>query len=101
VLPQAWSASAVVALVQALLVLRPLAPLRTIVVDPHLPDWLPDLELLGVQVGAARFDLGVRRGRHGRVSIRTRGDRVTVVRQPTVQARLATLAGRSGRVAGL
>jgi glycogen debranching enzyme len=99
--PQAWSASAVVALVQALLVLRPLAPLRTIVVDPHLPDWLPDLELLGVQVGAARFDLGVRRGRHGRVSIRTRGDRVTVVRQPTVQARLATLAGRSGRVAGL
>ncbi|RIV41168.1 amylo-alpha-1,6-glucosidase [Micromonospora radicis] len=35
--PQAWSASAVIALVQALLALRPAAPLRTIFVDPHLP----------------------------------------------------------------
>jgi glycogen debranching enzyme len=84
--PQAWSASAVVALVQALLVLRPMAPLRTIVVDPHLPDWLSELELLGVQVGSARFDLRVRRRRGGRVSVRTRGDRIGVLRRPTRQS---------------
>jgi hypothetical protein len=76
----------VVALVQALLVLRPMAPLRTIVVDPHLPEWLSELELLGVQVGSARFDLRVRRRRGGRVSVRTRGDRIGVLRRPTRQS---------------
>jgi glycogen debranching enzyme len=85
--PHAWSASAIIALVQALLVLRPAAPLRTIVVDPHLPDWLDDLELQGVQVGGATFDLAVKRRRNGHVAIRTRGDRVAVIRQPTLQAR--------------
>ncbi len=87
--PQAWSASGVIALVQALLVLRPVAPLRTILVDPHLPEWLPELELHGVQVGGATFDLLVRRRRNGRHTVRTRGDRVTVLRQPTLQTRLA------------
>jgi hypothetical protein len=79
----------VIALVQALLVLRPVAALRTVVIDPHLPDWLPDVKLLGVQVGGATFDLCVRRGRRGRVHVHTRGDRVTVVRQPTLQSRLS------------
>jgi hypothetical protein len=81
-----------VALVQALLVLRPLAPLRTIFVDPHLPEWLPDMHLEGVQVGGATFDLTVRRGRRGRTSVRTRGDRIAVIRRPTLQTTKATLA---------
>jgi glycogen debranching enzyme len=80
--PQAWSASAVVALVQALLVLRPVAPLRAILVDPHLPAWLSEVELQGVRVGTATFDLTVRRRRGGRVSVRTRGDRIAVLRRP-------------------
>jgi glycogen debranching enzyme len=86
-LPQAWSASAVVALIQALLTLRPVGPLRTILVDPHLPAWLPALQLRGVQVGGATFDLTVRRRRGGRVSIRTSGDRIAVVRRRMRQAR--------------
>ncbi|MCX4472636.1 hypothetical protein OOK41_20385 [Micromonospora sp. NBC_01655] len=85
--PQAWSASSIVALVQALLALRPAAPLRTIFVDPHLPEWLPDLRLEGVQVGGATVDLVVRRRRGGRTTVRARGDRIAVVRRPTVQAR--------------
>lgn len=85
--PQAWSASAIVALIQALLILRPAAPLRTILIDPHLPDWLDDLELQGVQVGGATFDLAIQRRRSGRLAIRTRGDRIAVIRQPTLQAR--------------
>jgi glycogen debranching enzyme len=85
--PQAWSASGIVALVQALLALRPVAPLRCIVVDPHLPEWLPDLTLEGVQVGGAMFDLNVRRRRNGRITVRTRGDRIAVIRRPTRQAK--------------
>ncbi|MEV1289084.1 glycogen debranching N-terminal domain-containing protein [Micromonospora sp. NPDC049679] len=84
--PQAWSASAVIALVQALLALRPVAPLRTIFVDPHLPDWLPDLTLEGVQVGRSTFDLTIRRRRGGRTSVRTHGDGIMVIRRPTLQA---------------
>ncbi|MEH0844956.1 glycogen debranching N-terminal domain-containing protein [Micromonospora sp. CPCC 205711] len=84
--PQAWSASSVIALIQALLALRPAATLRTIFVDPHLPEWLPDLTLEGVQVGRATVDLTVRRRRGGRTSIRARGGRIAVVRRPTLQA---------------
>ncbi|MFE9657208.1 glycogen debranching N-terminal domain-containing protein [Micromonospora sp. NPDC006431] len=84
--PQAWSASAIVALVQALLALRPVAPLRAIIVDPHLPEWLPDLRLEGVQVGGATVDLTVRRRRGGRTSISARGDRLAVIRRPPRQA---------------
>lgn len=87
--PQGWSASAIVAVVQALLGLRPVGSIRTIVVDPHLPDWLPDVYLEGVQVGGATFDLEVRRRRGGRTTITARGDRITVLRQPTLQSRLA------------
>lgn len=84
--PQAWSSSSVIALVQALLALRPLAPLRAIVVNPHLPEWLPDLTLQGVRVGRSTFDLTVRRSRGGRISVRTRGDRIAVLRGPTLRA---------------
>lgn len=83
--PQAWSASAVVLLVQCLLGFRAAAPVRTVLLDPHLPDWLPDVTLEGVQVGGATFDLTVRR-RRGRTVVRTRGDRVAVVRQPVWQS---------------
>ncbi|MEW2385924.1 hypothetical protein AB0873_28065 [Micromonospora sp. NPDC047707] len=84
--PQAWSASAVIALIQALLALRPAAPLRTIFIDPHLPEWLPPLTLEGVQVGDRRVDLTVRRRRGGRTSVRVRGDRIAVIRRPPLQA---------------
>jgi hypothetical protein len=63
--------------------------LRTVLLDPHLPDWLPDLTLEGVQVGGATFDLTIRRRRRGHVTVRTQGDRITVLRVPTRQARLA------------
>ncbi|MDQ3881134.1 MAG: hypothetical protein M3295_08690 [Chloroflexota bacterium] len=97
--PQAWSASTIVLLVQALLGLAPLAPLGTVIVDPHLPAWLPDLRLEGVRVGDAVFDLDVRRRRDGRTSYRVtrRRGRVRVVRQPPPQAD----AGVGSRVAAL
>ncbi|WP_117211507.1 glycogen debranching N-terminal domain-containing protein [Allorhizocola rhizosphaerae] len=80
--PQAWSASTIIAVVQALLALRPAVPVRGILVDPHLPEWLPDLALEGVRVGGATFDLTVRRDRHGGAKITTSGDRIRVLRWP-------------------
>jgi glycogen debranching enzyme len=85
--PQGWSSSSIVALVQALLGLRPAAPFRSIIVDPHLPEWLPDLRLEGVQVGGAVFDLDARRRPDGRTVVRTHGDRILVVRQPPLRSR--------------
>jgi len=29
----------------------PYAPLNTLIVDPHLPDWLPEITLEGLRVG--------------------------------------------------
>ncbi|HEU5017159.1 MAG TPA: glycogen debranching N-terminal domain-containing protein [Pseudolabrys sp.] len=55
--PQAWSASAVILFVHAMLGIVPLAPLNTLVVDPDLPDWLPEVTLAGLRVGDARVAL--------------------------------------------
>lgn len=95
--PQGWSSSALVLVVQALLGLRPVAPLNLLVVDPHLPPWLPGLRLEGVQVGNGVVDLEARRRRDGTTSYRiTGGDgRVRVIRQPAPQAAQTSLASRA------
>ncbi|MBD0323737.1 MAG: hypothetical protein ICV72_10170, partial [Aldersonia sp.] len=63
--PQGWSSSAVIQMVQALLGLVAVAPARLLVVDPHLPEWLPDLRLEGVAVGRTRVDLQFQRTARG------------------------------------
>jgi glycogen debranching enzyme len=86
--PQGWSDSAVVLFVQALLGMIPVAPLGLLLVDPHLPPWLPSLRLEGVHVGAARVDLEFRRDRRGRSHFRAtrREGAVRVIRQPPPEA---------------
>lgn len=84
--PQAWSASTVVALVQALLGLRPAAPAHTFVVDPHLPSWLPDLTLYGVQLGGRTCDLHAQR-RGGRTRVRVKNGDVHLVHARTLLSR--------------
>ena len=51
--PQAWSASTVFLLLQSLLGLYPYAPLNVLLVDPHLPDWLPEVTLHNLRIGKA------------------------------------------------
>jgi glycogen debranching enzyme len=51
--PQAWSASATFCLLQSLLGAYPYAPLHLLLVDPHLPAWLPEVTLRGLRVGRA------------------------------------------------
>ncbi len=43
----------------------PYAPLRTLFVDPRLPEWLPEVELQNLRVGDAAVDLRFRRSRRG------------------------------------
>jgi glycogen debranching enzyme len=80
--PQAWSASALVQLVQIMLGIYPFAPLHVVlVVRPRLPAWAPDLTLTGLRVGRAAVDLRFGRRPDGSASwtvVRRRG-RLTVL----------------------
>jgi glycogen debranching enzyme len=95
--PQGWSASAVVQLVQALLGMVAFAPLGVLVVDPHLPAWLPDVRLTGLRVGDATLDIRFERGASGRTTWRVldRSGWVRVMRQPPPQAPGSGLLGRA------
>ena len=100
--PQGWSSSAVIQIVQALLGMVAVAPARLLVVDPHLPEWLPDVRLEGVRVGRAVVDVSARRGRRGRTRFRVtrlRGH-IVAVRQPPPQAPGATPWGRLAALVG-
>jgi glycogen debranching enzyme len=94
--PQGWSASAVVMVVQALLAMVAVAPLGILVVDPHLPPWLPDLRLEGIRVGRSTLDLAFERTPSGGTSYRVirRSGPVRVIRQPPPQAVRAGPLGR-------
>jgi glycogen debranching enzyme len=64
--PQAWSASAIVQLVQTMLGLYPFAPGHVVaLVRPRLPEWLPAVTLRNVRVGSATASIRFERGRDG------------------------------------
>lgn len=63
--PQAWSAGAVILLVTTMLGLIPLAPRETLIIDPDLPEWLPELTVRNLRVGAARIGLRFKRNQSG------------------------------------
>jgi glycogen debranching enzyme len=52
--PQAWAAGSVFHLLRAILGLDANAHKRTLYVDPVLPNWLPDITLHNLRVGATR-----------------------------------------------
>ena len=59
--PQAWSAAAIFAHMEALLGLQPDASAHDLIVDPHLPEYLPELQLRNMRVGDASVDLTFQR----------------------------------------
>ncbi len=94
--PQAWSASATYALLQAMLGLYPYAPLHTLIVDPQLPDWLPEITLHRLRVGRAVVTLRFRRrGARTGVEVVHKEGRLRVVRQPSPWSLTATFAERA------
>jgi glycogen debranching enzyme len=94
--PQAWSASAVICFVQAMLGLYPYAPLGLLLVDPHLPEWLPEITLRNLRVGKARVDIRFHRKEDGSSSydvLDARG-RLHVIRQPSPWSLTASFGER-------
>lgn len=95
--PQAWSSSAVFTLIQCMLGIYPYAPLHALFVDPHLPDWLPEITVSNLHVGKAVVDLRFYRENDGVSSyeVLERRGRLHVVRQPSPWS---TTAGPMERV---
>lgn len=80
-IPQAWAAGSVFAFLQALLGFAPEAPRGRLYVDPMLPQWLPDLTVLDLRLGAAQFDIRFwRDGDETRFEV-LRGDSRAVLRR--------------------
>jgi glycogen debranching enzyme len=94
--PQAWSASATWCMVQSILGLYPYAPLNLLLVDPYLPEWLPDISIRNLHVGEAVIDLRFHRTKTGRSDYEILEKRGTlhVVRQPSPWSLTATFAER-------
>ena len=59
--PQAWAAGSVFALLQAMLGLEFDAPNGRLLIQPELPDWLPDVTLRDLRVGGHVLDIAFRR----------------------------------------
>jgi glycogen debranching enzyme len=55
--PQAWSASAIFAVLSSILGLFPWAPFGILFVDPQLPVWLPEIVLRNLAIGQASVDI--------------------------------------------
>jgi glycogen debranching enzyme len=94
--PQAWSASAVWCLLQSMLGLYPYAPLNALLVDPHLPAWLPDITLSHLHVGAAVVDVRFHRTTAGHTDYEVLDKRgpLHIVRQPSPWSLTASFGER-------
>jgi len=83
--PQAWSASAAFTHLQAMLGLYPYAPLNTLLLDPHLPSWLPDITVHKLRVGTASTSIRFFRKADGKTDyavLDLRG-KLHLIRQPS------------------
>lgn len=83
--PQAWSSSSLFWQIQALLGLYPYAPLNMLLVDPHLPEWLPEITLRNLHVGDAVIALRFYRDKNGKsdYEVLDKKGALHVLRQPS------------------
>jgi len=94
--PQAWSSSAMFVMLQAILGIYPFAPLRLLIVDPHLPAWLPEITLTNLRVGDASANLHFFRTEDGSSDYRVLDKRGTlhIFRQPSPWSQTAGVPER-------
>jgi glycogen debranching enzyme len=98
--PQLWNASGFPLVIQSMLGLPPLAPAGTLIVDPVLPSWLPEIVLRGLRVGNATTSLRFWREDDGTSRwevLRTSGT-LRIVQQPPPES---FTAGWSDRLTAL
>jgi glycogen debranching enzyme len=94
--PQAWSATTVYTLLQAMLGLQPFAPFRMLFVDPFLPAWLPEITIAGLRVSDAKITIRFFRkpNGHSDYEVVEQEGRLTVIRQPSPWSLTASFAER-------
>jgi glycogen debranching enzyme len=83
--PQAWSASTVFSLLQSMVGVYPYAPLNLLFVDPHLPEWLPEITLANLRVAKAVLTIRFFRKDNGAsdYEIEEQQGKVHIIRQPS------------------
>jgi glycogen debranching enzyme len=86
--PQLWNATAFPLVVQTMLGLVPLAATRTLLVDPALPEWAPEVIVRGVRVGGATVTLRFWRREDGSSTwkVLEQSGALHVVRQPAPES---------------
>jgi len=93
--PQAWSASSVFAILQAMLGLYPFAPTNLLLLDPQLPDWLPEIFVRNLHVGKAVVSIRFyRKGKRTDFDVLEKQGRLHVLRQPSPWSLSAGLGER-------
>ena len=93
--PQAWSASSVFAILQAILGLYPFAPTHVLLLDPQLPDWLPELFVRNLHVGRAVVSIRFyRKGTATHFEVLEKRGRLHLLRQPSPWSLTAGLGER-------
>jgi glycogen debranching enzyme len=98
--PQLWNATAFPLVVQTILGLLPIAATNTLVLDPVLPAWIPELILRDLRVGDARVALRFWRDESDSSNWEVLHQQGTlhVVRQPAPESLSATWTDRAGAV---
>ncbi|HEX7087986.1 MAG TPA: glycogen debranching N-terminal domain-containing protein [Vicinamibacterales bacterium] len=98
--PQLWNATAFPLVMQSLLGLLPIAAADTLVVDPVLPSWLPDIVLSNLRVGHAKVALRFRRRPDGATTwdVLHQQGTLRVVRQPAPESLSATASDRTAAI---
>jgi len=93
--PQAWSASSLFSIMQAILGIYPYAPTNMLLLDPHLPDWLPEITLRNLHVANARVDIRFqRKGKTTHFDVLGKRGKLRILRQPSPWSLTAGFAER-------
>ena len=94
--PQLWNASVFPMLLQAILGLQPVAPMSLLVIDPVLPEWLPEVVLEGLKLGDATGTVRFWRESDGKSHGELLHHRGTIhlLRQPPLESTTAKASDR-------
>jgi glycogen debranching enzyme len=101
--PQLWNASAFPLLMHSILGFQPVAPIETLIVDPVLPAWLPEVTVHGIRLGDAQATLRFWRDGRGasHVEVLRRQGTLRVIRQPPPESLTAGVTDRLGALMDL
>jgi glycogen debranching enzyme len=82
--PQAWSASSLFSIMQAMLGIYPYAPLNMLLLDPQLPAWLPEITLRNLRIGRATTAIKFyRKGERTHFEVLDQRGKLHILRQPS------------------